>query len=84
MQDYQIVFVRLFRILEDYGNDFFVYDTMGFGNVVYNMDDLLLKIREYLENGCLMEEKYPKRVDNFFKYHDKENSKRVYEWILDN
>ena len=29
-----------------------------------------------------MEEKYQERVDKFYKYFDKNNSKRVYEWIL--
>ena len=39
------------------------------------------KILEYIDNDCQMEEIYQKRVDNFFKYTDKNNSKRVYEWI---
>ena len=28
-----------------------------------------------------MEEKYNNRVNNFFKYTDKNNCKRVYDWI---
>ena len=36
----------------------------------------------YIENDCRMEEEYQNRVDSFFKYHDKNNSKRVYEEIL--
>jgi CDP-glycerol glycerophosphotransferase (TagB/SpsB family) len=36
----------------------------------------------YIENDCEMEEIYKKRVDTFFKYHDRNNSRRVYEEIL--
>ena len=54
---------------------------MGFGEVVKSEDELLNKIEEYVKNNCHMRDKYKQRVDKFFKYHDQNNCKRVYEWI---
>ncbi|MBE6499018.1 MAG: glycosyltransferase [Methanobrevibacter thaueri] len=68
-----------FNIDESY----FDYDEMGFGPVFDNLDDLKEKIKEFVLNDCEMDEKYQKRVDEFFKYQDKDNSKRVYEAILE-
>ena len=31
-----------------------------------------------------MKEVYKKRVDEFYKYNDQNNSKRVYNWIYEN
>ena len=53
-----------------------------FGEIIKDEDELIAKIIEYIENDCKMEEEYIDRVNNFFKYHDKNNCKRVYEWIL--
>ncbi|MBR0471301.1 MAG: CDP-glycerol glycerophosphotransferase family protein [Methanosphaera sp.] len=61
---------------------FFDYVSEGFGDVLKSEDDVIGKLRFYLENGCVMEDKYKERVSNFFKYNDKNNCKRVYEWIL--
>ena len=67
-----------------YKEGYFNYEDMGFGEVIRNEEDLILKIREYIENDCIMEEKYQERVTSFFKYNDKNNSKRVYDWIKKN
>ena len=64
-----------------YEESYFDYETMGFGEVIGSEDDLLSKIEGYVENGCVMEEEYQKRVDDFFTYRDKNNCKRVYDWI---
>ena len=64
-----------------YEKGYFDYDTMGFGEVFENEDDTVEKIIEYINNNCEMEEKYQERVDDFFKYNDKNNCKRVYEWL---
>lgn len=62
-------------------NGYFDYDTMGFGDVIYNEESLVNKVIEYMKNDCVMEDKYKNRVDNFFKYVDQKNSARVYEWL---
>ena len=68
----------------DVDKSYFDYEKMGFGEVVDNSDELAEKIIATIRNGCVMEEKYQKRVDEFFKYTDKNNCKRVYEWIKKN
>lgn len=77
-------------IYYQYGNDYhydsengyFNYHTMGFGPVLSEEDELIDRIIEYIDSDCEMEDVYKKRVDSFFKYHDHNNSKRCYEWIL--
>ena len=61
---------------------YFKYDADGFGPVRDSHDELKELVMNYIENGCKMEEIYKKRVDTFFKYHDRNNSRRVYEEIL--
>ena len=74
-----------YQEIDDYHYDksYWDYETMGFGEIIDNEDTLVDKIIEYIKNNCQMEEKYKKRVDNFFKYNDKNNCKRVYNWILE-
>lgn len=61
---------------------YFDYETMGFGPVVKSEDELVDSIINYMKNDCIMEDSYKKRVDDFFKYTDRNNCKRVYEWVL--
>ncbi|WP_458457006.1 CDP-glycerol glycerophosphotransferase family protein [Methanobrevibacter sp.] len=68
----------------DSENGYFQYKTMGFGPVFDDEDDVIDKVIEYMENHCEMEDMYKERVDEFFKYHDKNNSKRCYDWIIRN
>lgn len=60
---------------------YFDYEAKGFGEVVYKEKELNRLIKSYIENGCVMKEKYSMRVEEFFEYIDKDNCKRVYEWI---
>ena len=61
---------------------YFNYETMGFGDVVSEIDELIDKIQENLQNKFKNKEEYNKRVDYFFKYHDKNNCERVYDSIF--
>ena len=75
-------------IYYQYSNDYnfnegyFKYKTMGFGEVIDNQEELMTILEEYLKNDCQMKEEYKFRVDNFYKYKDKNNCKRVYDAIL--
>lgn len=75
-------------IYYQYANDYnfeegyFKYKTMGFGEVTDNQDNLTSLVEDYLKNNCEMKDKYKARVHSFYKYNDKNNSKRVYEAIL--
>lgn len=69
---------------EDFPNEkaYFDYETMGFGDIIYDEDELVDRIISYTENGCVMEDKFKKRVDEFFAFKDKDNCKRVYDWLI--
>lgn len=66
----------------DLKDSYFNYDTMGFGKVVSLEKELVDEIQRVLLNNCKMDEIYKKRVDDFFEFNDKNNCKRVYDFIL--
>ncbi|MBQ6099320.1 MAG: CDP-glycerol glycerophosphotransferase family protein [Methanobrevibacter sp.] len=66
----------------DVENAYFSYRLDGFGPVVKDHEELKKAILNLVENDCRMELIYKSRVKTFFRYHDKNNSKRVYEEIL--
>lgn len=68
----------------DSENGYFNYESMGFGEVIKSEEDMVNKIKYYLDNDCVMEDSYKKRVDDFFKHNDKNNCKRTYDWIYKN
>lgn len=73
-----------YQYAKDYNFEegYFKYESMGFGEVVKKEDELIKLIEDYIENNCEMKEHYKNRVDTFYKYKDKNNCKRIYEYIL--
>lgn len=65
-----------------YKKGYFNYEQNGFGEVVYDLNNLIELIISYIHKDCKMKEKYYKRVDNFFAYNDCNNCERVYKKIL--
>lgn len=64
-----------------YTKGYFDYEKDGFGEVVYNLDDTIKLLIDYIENDCKLKDKYEKRINNFFAFNDKNNSERVYKKI---
>ena len=60
---------------------YFDYENMGFGEIAKTEDELVDLIIEYIENDCIIKEKYRKRINEFFLFNDKNNCKRVHEKI---
>ena len=60
----------------------FDYKEDGFGDFFDNRSGCIDKLISYMENGCVMEDKYKVRVDKFFTYHDNKNSERVYHELI--
>lgn len=58
------------------------YETMALGEIVKTSEELVEKLCSYIQNECTLKEKYKKRIDNFFKYHDHNNCERIYKEIL--
>ena len=67
----------------DVDSAYFKYDTMGFGPVIRTIDDLRRNVKRLVDNDCRMDEEYVRRVDDFFKYRDKNNCQRLTDAILD-
>jgi CDP-glycerol glycerophosphotransferase (TagB/SpsB family) len=65
-----------------YKEGYFSYVDDGFGPVVLDYEAVVEEIIRYIDSGCVMEDKYIKRVDKMFKFNDRNNSKRVYEAII--
>ncbi|MDO4519751.1 MAG: CDP-glycerol glycerophosphotransferase family protein [Eubacteriales bacterium] len=59
------------------------YETMGFGPVCGSLDETIQKMIKYLESDCEMEDKYVQRVEQCFKYTDRNNCKRIFEALLE-
>lgn len=65
-----------------YVEGYFDYERDGFGPVVYDYKSTVDEIIKSIENDCIIEDEYIERIDQFYKYHDKDNCKRVYDEIL--
>ncbi|MBR1416983.1 MAG: CDP-glycerol glycerophosphotransferase family protein [Bacilli bacterium] len=63
-----------------YQEGYFSYEN-GFGDVIKNTDDVVNKIIKYIDNNYKVEQKYIKRMDDFFQLRDKLNCQRIYESI---
>lgn len=55
-----------------------IYDTMGFGPICKNNDEIVDTLCQYMESGCKMEPEYVQRADNFFAHRDFKNCERIY------
>lgn len=60
---------------------YFSYEDDGFGEVLNNPEDVIDRVKKYVNNDYKNEEIYIKRANAFFKLHDKNNCKRTYETI---
>ena len=66
-----------------YNKGYFDYDVNGFGPNCRTYEETIREIIKCIENNCIIEDKYKKRCEEFFYYHDGNNCKRVYEAIVE-
>ncbi len=59
----------------------FHYETMGFGPICHNHEEIVDSLCEAMNKQCQNEEKYIQRADDFFAYHDHDNCRRIYEAV---
>lgn len=64
-----------------YDSGYFSYEDDGFGPVCYDYETAISEIISCIESGCMMNDIYKKRVEEFFAYTDRDNCKRIYEAI---
>lgn len=62
---------------------YFDYERDGFGEVAYDSESTVDLIIDYIKNDCRMKDSYIERVDGFFAFDDKNNSKRVAEKLVE-
>ena len=55
---------------------------MGFGEKTNDENELIHLIKKHIDDDCQMKEKFKQRVDDFYRFTDKNNCKRVYDYIL--
>ena len=54
----------------------------GFGDISLNYKTTVNTIINYIKNDCKLDNEYLNRINEFYNFFDKNNSKRVYEEIL--
>jgi glycosyltransferase involved in cell wall biosynthesis/CDP-glycerol glycerophosphotransferase (TagB/SpsB family) len=62
---------------------YFSYEDDGLGEVTYDYESAVTEIVRTIESGCKLNSKYSRRVEKFFSYRDQDNSKRVYDLLLE-
>lgn len=61
----------------------FHYDTMAFGEITHDNDELIELLIDYMEHGCVMKDEFRKRADDFFAFNDHNNCQRIYDIMID-
>ena len=60
-----------------------IYETMGFGPICVNHEQIVDTLCKYMDNNCEMEPMYKERVEDFFEYDDHNNCERIYEKVIE-
>lgn len=77
-----LVYFHPSQLPAHYDDGGFFYDTMGFGEICTESDQLVDLLCEYMENGCKMKPKYVERVEDFYQFDDHNNCERIYNEII--
>ena len=66
-----------------YKQSYFNHEKDGFGPVAINEEQTLKEIIDIVNNGFVVEDYYKQRIDSFFLLRDTQNSKRIFDSIID-
>lgn len=66
---------------KQYTEGYFKYERDGFGPVLERENDVVTQIIKYVENNFISEEKYRKKMEEFFKIYDQKNCERQYKLL---
>lgn len=78
-----VVYLHHDAIPQHYEEGTFHYDTMAFGEICHNNDELIDVLIEYMKNNCEMKDEYKMRADDFFEYSDQNNCERIYVEMIE-
>lgn len=77
-----LVYLHHKDIPQHYEEGTFFYDTMAFGEICHDNDELIDMLCSYMKEGCQMKPEYVKRADDFFYYRDHKNCERIYQEMI--
>ena len=66
----------------DFQEGYFNYQRDGFGPICNDINCTINNIIKLINNNCLIDDKYLKRINSFFTFKDSHNSDRLYEEII--
>ena len=66
-----------------YEESIYKYDTMAFGEICTEHNELVNILCEYMDNDCKCKEKYIKRADDFFAFDDYNSCERIYKAVCE-
>ncbi|MGM9973694.1 MAG: CDP-glycerol glycerophosphotransferase family protein [Clostridiaceae bacterium] len=78
-----LVYLHHDDIPQHYEEGTFHYDTMAFGEICHNNEELIDVLIEYMKNNCQMKPEYRRRADDFFEFSDHNNCQRIYDVMID-
>lgn len=78
---YQFDFKEFFSGMQAYSKGYFDYERDGFGPVVQTEEALIEALEQCAARDFAPEEKYKKRMDGFFAFHDGKCCERTYNRI---
>lgn len=78
-----VVYLHHHDIPKHYEEGTFHYDTMGFGEICQDNDELIDVLISYMQNNCEMKPEYRRRADDFFRFDDHDNCERIYDVMID-
>ena len=58
-----------------------IYDTMGFGPICTEHEQIIETLCNYMHSDCQMLEEYRQRADRFFAFDDFDNCERIYQAV---
>lgn len=77
-----LVYFHPSQLPAHYEDGCFFYETMGFGEICTEGEQLVDLLCDYMENGCVMKPQYVERVDEFYEHSDHNNCERIYKEIM--
>ncbi len=78
-----LVYLHHKDIPQHYEEGTFHYDTMAFGEICHDNDELIDVLIDYMQHDCKMKPEYVKRADDFFYYRDDKNCERIYKEMIE-
>ena len=78
-----LVYFHPSQLPAHYEDGGFFYDTMGFGEICTESEQLVDTLCDYMEHGCKMKVQYIRRVEDFYTFNDDHNNcERIYREIM--